>query len=925
MNLRLKTYVILVTLLSACIVAYFIIQNSNSTDQEKNAIIWAFNDPAIKEFIEKSESSEGDEEDPQGRITYELLRHQNPLTGKVPGNMRNKELAFSQDLASARNARVGSVEDIWTLTGPSNLGGRTRAIALDVSDQTQKIIFAGGVTGGMWRSEDSGKSWAQTTLPNQLHSVSCIAQDTRVGHQQVWYYGTGEMVTINDLEAGLLKGNGIFKSIDGGKSWNILPSTQTDSPQIYDSSFDYTWNIVIDNQNTDQEEIYVAASGGIYRSTNGGGAWQRVLGTGNTSGRYTDIAITSNGTLYATLSNINGTVDVLAGIYRSVDGIAWDNITPTWWPTVFNRVVLGTSASNNNKLYVLADISTSSQNASILAQYNVNVWKDLSENLPDYTYNTGDYSSQFSFCMYIKVKPDDDKTVFLGGINLYRSTDGFSSKTNTWIGGYDPDKTDLSKYANHHPDQHALIFFNDANKMLSAHDGGVSITSNNTEAKIKWESLNAGYFTTQFYSVAMNNSKANDVVIGGMQDNGTYGTNTIKGLEKWESLLAGDGSFSAISNNGKRYYVSSQYGRIFRLDFKDDGKYAGFTRVDPEGEYDYLFVNPFVLDPVNSNIMYLATGHNIYRNDNLTGIPVNSNRPTALGWEIIQGTETDGIISAVAVSSYPGNVLYYGTSNGNLYRVDQSNTQNATRTEVTGIYFPKYFGNPTGYISSIGIDPFDANKVLVTFSNYEIRSIFYTEDGGITWTNVGGNLEQNLDGSGNGPAVYWTAMLHLTSTTKYFVATSIGLFTTDKLQGNQTIWESNSSIGAVPVYMIQARQKDGRVLAATHGNGIYRIEFPDALPPLIEPLSVSLSQNYPNPFIGSTGTKITFSIDEQLPVVLKVYNSEGKEIATLINNTLKAGSYVNDFNSASHNLSAGIYFYRIQVGNYKKTMKMIVN
>ncbi len=930
------TKIALVCLLIIGISGVIFLFKNDINEAKHDAIIYAFNDPSLKAFVKKSKSSEGNEDDPKGRAHYELLRHQNPQTGEIPDNIHNKEFSFLNNLnrnsyrqKSARSA--ANEDDLWIQAGPYNIGGRTRAIALDVTDPTEKTILAGGVTGGMWRSEDGGKTWLKTTLQNQMHSVSCVAQDPREGKQQIWYYGTGEMNFIDDIETGLLKGNGVFKSLDGGKTWNVLSSTQTSNPQQYDSPFDYTFNIVVDHHNTSQEELYVAASGGIYRSMNGGESWQRVLGTGNPSGRYTDIVISSNGTLYASISNINGSSGVDAGIYRSEDGVNWSNLTPGWWPIGFNRVVLGISASNDNKLYVLADRSTFSQKEHILARYDMSTWTDLSANLPDHDYNTGDYDSQISFCMYIKVKPSDDQTVFLGGINLYRSSDGFSAIQNTtWIGGYDSEKTDLSKYPNHHPDQHALVFFNNPDKMLSAHDGGISETSDNLEARVQWESLNTGYITTQFYSVAMNNAKTDDVVIGGMQDNGSYGTNTIKGNDKWQTLLSGDGSFSAISNNGKRYYVSSQYGRIFRLDFNANGTYSNFTRVDPEGGYDYLFSNPFVLDPINSNMMYLAGGHNLLRNDNLTDIPVGSNDPATSGWQVIESTETDGIISALAISSTPSNIVYYGTSNGHVYRVDEANTIHASRTEVTGVYFPKYFGNPTGFVSSICVDPFDANKVFVTFSNYETRSIFYSENGGIEWRHVSGNLEQNQDGSGSGPAVYWLSMLHFNDgTTKYFAGTSIGLFFADELplQGNKTIWKNSESIGAVPVYMIQARQKDGRILVATHGNGIYRNDFPNAATPLTEPIStIKLGQNYPNPFQSASGTKIPFSLDEGQFVSLKVYDSQGKEIANLINEEFNAGLYEFDLNDvpSMKALTSGIYYYTIRVGGFSNTKKMVV-
>jgi hypothetical protein len=897
-----------------------------------SSVEYEFDAPSLKLFVKKSPASEREEENWGGRSEYYRLRHANPVTHKMPPNIYNRELAFSASLErfkqQARSAKDKVPKPPWHFAGPSFLGGRTRALALDKSDRSENTILAGGVSGGMWRSEDGAKHWVKTTAPNQLHSVSCVAQDTRAGHEQTWYYGTGEMFSISDLESGLLRGNGIFKSMDGGRSWSVLSSTQTSNPHLYDSPFDYVWNIVINTNNHNLDEIYVAASGGIYRSMTGGDSWEMVLGTGNPSGRYTDIAITSNGTLYATISNINGSLGVDAGIYRSADGKTWENVSPEWWPFTFNRVVIAPCPSNENKIYALADLSSIGSKVHLLASFEISKgWTDLSANLPDYDYYIGDYDSQLSFCMYIKVRPDNENIVFLGGINLYRSTDGFTSKKNTaWVGGYDPQKNDLSKYPNHHPDQHVLLFYTDNNKMLSAHDGGVSLTSSNLENYPAWQSLNANYHTTQFYTIAINQAQDNDALIGGMQDNGTYGTSNSTSIGRWESLLAGDGSFCAISNNGRHIYVSSQYGRIYRQDFDSNGKYIGFGRVDPSAGHGYLFINPFILDPSNSDLMYMGGGSTVWRNDNLTGISSGSDKTTMDGWVNIESTTTNGTISALAISTVPANILYHGTTMGRLYRTINANSDYPATTEITASIFPKYFGNPTGYISSICVDPFDGDNILVTFSNYEVNSIYASADGGSSWSSVGGNLEQNNDGSGDGPAVYWASLLHTSTDIKYFLGTSTGLFTTSLLDGDATSWTNVRDIGTVPVYMVQARQLDGKVVAATHGNGIYQASFPKTLKINFEPLTFSLKQNYPNPFLSSTGTQIPFTIDEQCRVTLMILDEYGREVSSPYNSILKAGNYILESKNlkTEKELSPGIYFYKLTAGQQSDIKRMIV-
>jgi hypothetical protein len=179
---------------------------------------------------------------------------------------------------------------------------------------------------------------------------------------------------------------------------------------------------------------------------------------------------------------------------------------------------------------------------------------------------------------------------------------------------------------------------------------------------------------------------------------------------------------------------------------------------------------------------------------------------------------SSGSISAVAVSTTPANRLYYGTSDGQVWRLDNANTGNPTPVEI---YSGK--GLSTGYVSCIAIDPTDADNLLVVFSNYSIRSVFYSSNGGSSYSDISGNLEQFSDGSGNGPSTRWAEILPGSDGMTYFVGTSTGLYSTTTLDGSSTVWtqEGSATIGNVVVSMIDSRISDGLVVAATHGSGIY--------------------------------------------------------------------------------------------------------
>jgi hypothetical protein len=799
------------------------------------------------------EFSGGD--DAASRARWEWERLHDPSTGAIPEYIHREELKFAKLLPTREavlqrmaktNGEMNVTSASWVSRGPANVGGRTRALGIDITDPN--VVLAGGVSGGMWRSTNAGTSWVKTTSQGSLQSVTCLAQDTRNTHTQTWYYGTGEILG-NSAAGGSApyRGDGIFKSTDGGQSWNVLPSTVSGTPQSFDNNFDYVSNVATDPSNSSQEEVYVSAAGGILRSTDGGGSWAVVRGgqAANTTAAFTDVAVTSAGVVYATLSDatINGTSGATnKGIWRSPDGINWTEITPGFSAS-YRRIVIGIAPSNPNVVYFLAETPGSglkvyypndpanenNANYTSFWKYTDNgsgsgTWVDRTANLPNFGGEVGGFANQDGYDLVVKVKPDNENFVIIGGTNLYRSTDGFATTANTsWIGGYSG-PNDLSEYTGQHPDQHAVAFHpTNASVVFSGHDGGLSLTSNIAAGTVAWTSVNNGYTTGQFYTMAVDHSSSNTTLIGGMQDNGTWfipnGSNV--GIQEF----SGDGAYAAIADNLSSYYVSSQNGKIFRLMLDASGTtLTGFTRVDPilppNTLNPYQFINPFILDPSNTKIMYLSQSGNIWRNSDLTTIPLGSISQTSTNWTNVSSLSLSGaVFTALGASRTSPTRLYLGTNNGQVYRVDNAATGTPTKVDV---FTAKGF-SANAFVSSIAVDPLNADNALVSFSNYSVRSLYYTSDAGSTWTNVGGNLEQFADGSGAGPSVRWATILPFAGINYYFVGTSIGLYSTTFLNGTSTIWaqEGGNVIGNVVVDMVVARAFDGKVFVGTHGNGVF--------------------------------------------------------------------------------------------------------
>lgn len=893
-----------------------------------------------------------------GRQAWELMRLRDPATGRVPDGIRRAELAFAATLPTrdaramlSKSGRALAYE--WAQRGPVNIGGRTRALALDVTGED--TMLAGGVSGGLWRSTNAGGTWRRVTLPTQLPAISAIAQDTRPGRTATWYYGTGELIG-NSASGGraFYNGDGMCKSTDNGLTWTPLTATTSGTPHLFDKVSDNTWRIAIDPSTTAADIVYAALYGTIARSTNGGTTWRHVLGgakqtpTGSTySGYFTDVAVTSTGTAYATISSDGWK----RGIWRSVDGLSWTQIAPDM-PADYNRIVMAVTPQNEHVLYFLAEtpgtgalgrnfrgdsswqqlwrytyISGSGDSAG-------GRWENLTSRLPMLGPPHGDFFSQGSYDMVIEVDPFDSNQVIIGGTNLYRTTDGFAtSSTPRWIGGYQNSRFDSTvvvelEYPNHHPDLHRVIFSRRTpNVLFTGSDGGVHRTDDVRADSVTWSSLNNAYLTTQFYTVAIDHATAGDeTVIGGMQDNGTFLTRSSSSSQPWLRVGTGDGSYAQFADGGTSLYVSKQLGKTYRVVLDAGGNTLQSTRVDPLGVKQYLFINPFILDPADSRMMYLAGGHRLWRNSDLTAIPMASTQPATTNWTKLENSAVpDSVfITALAASkSAPAHRLYYGTSLGAVYRIDDASTGDPQARAVTGSAFPR-----NGYVSCIAVDPENADHVVVVFSNYAVQSLFASTDGGTSWTPIGGNLEATASGAGAGPSCRWVSILHRPNETVWLVGTSTGLYSTTHLAGATTEWtqEAPSTLGNAVVDMIDVRQSDGFVAIATHGAGVWTTTIDlagvDGERVVGSTLNVSV---FPNPITSVSTLRF------ELPaggapghVRARVFGIRGELLATLHDGPLEPGAHALSLDAARLGLRPGAAFVRLEAGGAIETRSITV-
>ena len=790
----------------------------------------------------------------KGRYEYFIKMLRDPATDRIPPNIRQRELAFARTLLERSRALSSGIltQDFnWNEIGPFDIGGRTRALAVDVKNP--KIIIAGGVSGGIWRSKNGGKTWSLRSKPTQVLSVTSLAQDPRTGHTKTWYYATGEWDGNSAGDRGSragFHGSGLYKSVDNGLTWNEIQSDN--NPNSWDSHYDYVSRVVV---SPTTGSVFLACHlGEILRSVDKGNSFLPVHG-GWADHIYTDVVVASNGTMIATLSEAGWNAETAnpPGVYKSMDdGVTWTNITPASFPESHMRSVIASAPSNPDIVYIMTNtggtISTAGSNDSErddVRFHKINIStresEDRTANLPNFGSKHGVIFTQRNYNMVVAVKPDDEDFVVVAGTSLFRSKNGFATKpTNkldTWIGGYNPEGS--GEYPNLHPDQHVIAFDpKNPNKMWVGHDGGLSLASNiktsvstlsSITSRFPWSNINKKYITTQFYTICIPYLINDNRIMGGTQDNGTpYFT---EGANKSENLSGGDGSYAYF---GQSYaYVSSQNGNIMRVSYDNNGNpinpyasIANWSDITPKNVKGQLFIHPYAVDPSDENVMYYPADRYVWRNDQLNSIP-KYEYGTSIGWIKIKKFRTPKkyVITALAVSrNNPPHVLYYagsGARNSGLspviYRVENAHTATKGAKKVN----IKNANLADAYVHKIAVNPEDGNEILVVLSNYNIVGLYHSTNGGKKYTAVEGNLSGTE--SLPGPSLRAATILPTASGTVYLVATSTGVYSTQQLKGANTVWtqEGAAAIGNTVIEDITSRKMDGIVAVGTHGRGIF--------------------------------------------------------------------------------------------------------
>lgn len=756
------------------------------------------------------ETSELGATNPQARLDFELSLIQPAEGVEIPyEHMWQMMEAQHQKQAFGFSGRLSSVVPTTAFTerGPSNVGGRTRTVLWD-PDITNKV-WAGSISGGLWFTTDittDGVTWTKVNDFWDNLAVSTLAYDpTTSGGSRVYYAGTGEGYGNSNS----VRGAGIFKSSDGGGTWARLSSTIT-------TAFEFVQKIVVTDNGTvlaaTRSKSSTQTDGGLFRSTDGGSNWTKVLGTTDAtnmslSPRAVDIEIAANGAIYASMGLLG--VSNCDGVYKSTDdGVTWTKQTlPDGGTCDYERIEIATAPSDANTVYVATQSgSTNEVNYVFKTTNGGTTWTPTALPSPS-------GGNQAWFDLILAVDPNNADIVWLGVVRMDRTIDGGASWTREAPLPF-------------HVDHHAIAYKpGSSDEIVFGNDGGVYYTNNATASKRAGAALatpttvdrNDNYNVTQFYTGDMHPASGSNVMLAGSQDNGIHRFSSA-GFGATTKVIngGGDGAFVFIDDETPSIAIGSSQNGRYRQSTDGGISFTFFYAPD-----NPLFINPTAYDDANNILYGTFSSTQIFYCTDTTTTPVCNN--TGAITNLTRFGSTYKVSHHAAANT---SVVFVGTRRAQLYRCVSTFTSNWSEPTCTDItptgtgYPPTNTGTPT--VSSIDIGASE-NEILLTISNFGHESVWETRDGGTTW--------HDRDDNNTLPDIPVRAVLYdPNNSQRVLIGTDAGLYGTDNINVASPIWARDTSIPQTRVSQLAYRPSDGTIMAVTHGRGIWTGSFSTELP-----------------------------------------------------------------------------------------------
>lgn len=688
--------------------------------------------------------------------------------------------------------------------GPAFTSGRIADFAVNPKNHSEYYVAV--ASGHVWKTINNGTTFEPIFDNEGAYSIGCITMDPK-NHNVLWV-GTGE----NNHQRALGYGDGVYKSMDGGKSWKNMGLKE--SRQI--------GMIAIDPRNTNV--VYVAAEGsvwgpggerGLYKTIDCGENWEKILEISEHTGVnnvilhpcdpdiifasseqrrrhvHTKIGGGPESALYKSVDggkNFKKLESGIPGVDKGGMGIAISPVDPNIWYVIIE------AAMDKSGFFRSTDMGES--------------WSKM-----------GDYSSSGQYYNEIYCDPINADKVYSMETWSKVTLDG--GKTWKKIGNKD-----------RHVDDHAFwVDPDDNNHFMIGGDGGVYESFDNGKTCIHKTNLPV----TQFYRVAVDNTEPFYWVYGGTQDNSSFGgpSRSLNGdgvvSSDWVTTLGGDGFWQAIEpTNPDIVYSEYQYGNIYRFD-KKSGERINIKPRERKGEetYKWNWNAPFILSPHSPTRLYMAANKVFRSDDRGQSWTVISDDITAQidrnTWPVMDrywgvdavvkdmSTSLYGMAVALDESPFQEGLIYIGTDDG-VIQITEDNGENWRKIET----FPGVPENT--YVSDVTSCKFCDHLVFASFDNRKRDDfkpyVLMSNDKGVTWTSIAGNLPEN-------GTVHSIAQDH-ENANLLFVGTEFGVFFSVDM--GKTWTQLKSGIPTVAVRDIAIQERENDLVLATFGRGFYILD-----------------------------------------------------------------------------------------------------